>query len=412
MALTLYEAHKLSRNPLTRGALLAIATSDELAAVLPMVPKAGESFSYNREKALPSVGWLAPDHTSMEESTATTDKVLVPLRILGGNADISHFSELQQGEITAQKPFQVGKKLKALGREIGQKAITGSYASSTTINPSITGVASPVAGPLLDTSRHGPASLRFNNGASTLEFRGPGDRTYGPAVDVSANGTYTLEADNPNKTLTVTVTSASLPGSDTEVLVWVTSTSNEPDGLEKLVPSSQIIASTGANGDALTFDVMDQLIDEKVKVRENLYFFGNSKLKRKFLALMRNLGGTAPKDVAIPGINRPVPTYRGIPFLQNDWIASTESKGSGTTLSSLYLGSMSHDEGFYAGVGQAGERALFDGDPRRIPIMGVRIRSLGELEDKEFDRMRVTMYAAFALGSELAVGRASELVTA
>lgn len=411
MALTLYEASKLSRNPLASGILKAVATSDELMAVMPARATMGEAISYKRVKALPTVGFVAPGGT-VSESSGTFDQVTTALRIINSDVDTLLFSEEQQGDVENQRAIQVNLKAKALGRKLGEKLVTGKYATSVAFSASIAGVASPVAGPNQDTDRHGPGSLFFDQSASTLQYRGPGDRDYGEAVDVSSNGTYTLSSDNPNKRLTVTVTSASLPGADAEVLVRISSTSNEFDGLEDLCPEAQTVESGGTNGDALSFDVLDELIDEKLKVRENAYFVMNGKLKRKFLALLRATGGATPADMAVAGINRPVPTYRGIPILQNDHIPSNEAKGSASDLSSVYLASMEAEEGLSWRVGGRGEGVLADLDPRAVRIMGTKLRMIGELEDSEHHRMRLSWYGCVRLGSELAIARASELITA
>lgn len=407
---TLYEAAKLSRNPLTAGVLKAIATSDQMLAKLPMVRKTGESFSYNREKTLPSMGYLSPTHTSMEESAATFAKVTVPMRILGGNVDVMVFTEEQQNDTNGQQAIQLEKKLKTTGRTIANKAINGSFSTSVTVTPAITGVTANYVGALQDTNRHGAGDVRFNQGALTLEFRGSGDRTYGAPVSVASNGTYILQSDNPQKILSVTVVTASLPGSSTEANVYNASTTEEPDGLNKLIPTSQVRSSVGTNGDALSFAILDQLID-LVKVRNDRAFVMNSALVRKYFDLVRSLNGTDPMHITLPSISGQVPVYRGIPILENDWIGSSESKGSGTTLSSAYLIDFSPEEGFYAGVSQ-GAAVNFDNDPRETRIMGVKVRSIGELEDKEAIRTRVTWYGAYALGSDLAAARATELVTA
>ena len=185
------------------------------------------------------------------------------------------------------------------------------------------------------------------------------------------------------------------------------------DGLIKQMGTSQTEASTGANGDALSFDKLDLLIDDKVKVRDNTVFLMPGKLKRKFFALMRGLGGATPEMMAIPGINRPVPTYRGIPILQCDWIATTEAKGAATTLSSVYLASLG-DDGFSARYGSVpGAAALdVDADPRRARVAGFRVRAIGELEGKEVERTRISWYGAYKLGSQLAAARLSEIITA
>lgn len=411
MAYTLIQAAKLSRNPLARGVMQSIVTTDEMLAVIPMVSKMGEAFRYNREKALPSAEFVSPTHTSLTESSATFDQVTVPMRTIITDVDVYLFAEQQQGDTNAQMAVQLEKKLKATGRLISQKLVDGGYAGGFTLSSSIAGVTPGTFGPGQDTTRQGPGSLFYDQSADTLAYRGPGDVTYGTPVDVSSDGTYAIRSDNPSKYITVTIVAASLPGSDAEVLVNEASTTEEWDGMEKLTPESQTVASSGANGDALTFEVMDQLIDEKVKSRENLHFVMPGALKRKYFSLMRALGGATPDHVQLPGLNRQVPTYRGIPILQNDYIPRTESKGAASTLSSIYLVDFVPEDGLYMGVGGSEENVV-DGDPRDVRVMGLRVRSVGELENKEAMRTRVSFYGASALGSELAIARASELVTA
>ncbi len=410
MALTLFEAAKMSRNPLTAGMMLAIATSDEFTSQIPMVRKSGESFAYNREKTLPSAEFVAPDHSSIAESGATPERVTVPMRLLVSDVDTYIFTDEQQSELTSQSATQLTQKLKAAGRTIAAKFINGKYNSSVTITEAIAGITAAGAGPHQDSTRHGPGTLQMNGtaGPKTASYRAPGDRTFGTAVDISVNGTYTLRSDNPNRYILITVVSASLGATLVESSVYFGSTTHEPDGLYQLMESSQVVASAGANGDALGFATLDRLID-LVKFNENLRFVSNSAILRKYFELQRTLGGTTPEHVKLPGINGPTPTYRGIPWLKTDNIPSNEVKGGGTTLSSLFLVSMSAETGFWGGVG--GGASDVNLTPMRTRIMGLKVRQIGELETKEATRQRVSWYGAPALGSALAAARASELVT-
>ncbi len=84
--------------------------------------------------------------------------------------------------------------------------------ASTTLS-TLTGCAvghvSPLCGP-------GVAYVRYDADDDTLELKAPGDANYGAAVDVSGgDGTYTLFSGDEDKCLDMTVTAASLPGSDT-----------------------------------------------------------------------------------------------------------------------------------------------------------------------------------------------------
>ena len=123
MPFTLYDAAKQSQNELTAGVLKAIATSDEMISQLPMVRKSGESFMYNREKALPQAEFVSPTHTSLTESSATFDRVIVPLRLIVTDVDTYIFAEQQQSDLVAQRGLQLQQKLKAVGRTIADKAI-------------------------------------------------------------------------------------------------------------------------------------------------------------------------------------------------------------------------------------------------------------------------------------------------
>lgn len=414
MALTLLDFAKMSRNPLLAGASKAIATSDELISQLPFATTMGDSISYDREKALPTVEFVSPTHSSLTESSPTYDKVTVPLRLIVSDVDVYEFAQQQQSETNDPTSSAIAAKLKALGRTLGQKVITGGYATSGTLGTAIAGLvlaSSNPIGPNQDSTRMGPGSLKYVHSGTLASYRAPGDRGYGTAVNVGTSGTYTLTSDNPNKWIRVTSTSGSLAANGTSE-VTIASTTEEFDGLQALIPTShaQVISSSGTDGDSLGFAALDAAIDQYVKVRDNLVWIGNSKIKSAFMGLQRALGGTTPDQVQLPGLNRPVPAYRGIPFLQNDWIPSTESKGGSSTLSSLYLASLS-DEGLTMMVGQ-GPAANLDTDPRVARALGIRVRDIGELEGKEARRTRVSMYCALRLKSELACCRIREIKTA
>ena len=411
MALTLLEAAKQSQNKLTAGVLLAVATSDEMIAQVPQVPNMGESFVYNREKTLPTAAFVSPTHTSLAESAADFDRVTVPLRLIVDDVDVYVFAEQQQSDLMRQRGLQTAQKLKAVGRTIADKMINGQYETSTTLVGTMAGVTVPEAGPNQDSDRHGPGELFYDQSEEEMYYRAPGDRTYGPAVSTAADpGEITILSDNPNRFIKITVTTtSSLPGADQTSQVTIGSTSNEFEGLKRLVTDAQTVTSSGASGDALSFAVMDELID-LVKTRNNLRFVCNGSIRRKYHELVRSLGGTDPTHITLPGITGQVPTYRGIPILRNDNVNSDETK-TVSTLSSLYLVDLDANEGFHLGVGGKGveDAAL---TPQSARIMGLQVRDIGELEGKEAVRTRVSWYGASALKSTLAVARASELVTA
>lgn len=414
MGLTYLEAAKRLTNPLARGAALAIATSDEMMSLMEVKTINADADAIPREGTLGAdPDFVAPEHTSVTEGTGTDDVMFTRLRILIGDVDVPTFIENQVASSNKLAGL-VSKKLKATGRKIAAKAIAGQYAGTPTYTAvALGGVTLGAAGPFQDSRREGPATIRFTLAGALLSYRAPGDRSFGTPVAVTT-GTYTLTSDNPSKTIVVTTVAGSLPAANTEANVDIGTSTFEPDGLLKMIPASQVVASTGANGDALGFATLDSLLYEKVKISAGRRaFIGNAKMKMKFLALLRAAGGNTAGQMAIPGVNGPVPTYAGVPFLQNDNIPFNEVKGSGTTLSSVLLVNFSEDEGgFYTAAGRGEVNETMGADPARVRVFGTRVRVFQELEAKEAMRARVSWYGAFGLGSILSCARASELVTA
>lgn len=408
MGLTLFEAAKLHRNPLARGLMMEVATSDQMIAKLRMIPKLGSAFVYNRENTLPSAGFVSPTAT-ISESSATFDQVSVPIRLLVSDVDVYSFPAGAQGSENDQTAIQLQQKAKAAGRTIADKAINGAFATTVTYTPTVLAIDASVVSAFQDSQYFGKGSLKYVHSTTTWSYRAPGDKDFGAGVVAATDGSYTLSSENPNKKLTLTL-DVSDATADFVSDVAITSSNDEPDGLKKIVTSAQTVASSGANGDALSFDVFDKLID-LVKHQDDPAFLANSAIIRKYFALCRALGGTTPEHMAVPGVTGPVPTYRGIPILKCDNIASNEAKGSASTLSSLYLADFAPEHGFWAGVASQGSMN-FDASPQSVPVMGLMYENVGTLETKDARRSRIKWYGGFALGSTLAAARASELVTA
>lgn len=422
MALNLYEAARISRNPLSKGVLLGIATTNEVMSLFPWVPKSGAAFQYAREGVLADVEFVSPTHTSLTESSTTFDMVTVPMRLIDSDVDVYNYTSNQNDPNGNPKAIQLEKKLKALGRKLQAKMITGGWGTGYTLSAPTgspgAAITAVTQGPGLDSALLGPGALKYTHSTTSWQFRAPGDRTFGLPVTAAADGAYVIASDNLSKYIAVTLTVAGATA-DGEVAITFTSSTNEPDGLLKLIPPSQVVASTGADGDALSFDVLDRLLLEKVKVVDNLAFLMNASLKRKFLALARTAsGGMTPEHLSIPMLGmdgqmgqRKVPQYNGIPILQVDDIPSNEAKGTKTNLSSVFLTSLSAEEGFWGGVEQDGQSVESDLSPYAARILGVKLYDVGQLENKGASRSRVEWFGGFALGSVLAAARASQIQT-
>lgn len=411
MGLTLPEASKLTRRPFTAMVFKAIAKDDELAASIMFVPKAGTSFDYSREKALPSAAWIPDSGVTTEESTATTDRVTVAVRRLVGNSDIDAMAEELDSTEVSQTVFQLAKKGKAMFQILAEKMLSAGFATGHTLASSANPFAAISAmqyGPGCDSDRYGPGSIKYVHAGTFWSYRAPGDVTYGAPVACATNGTYILKSDNPNKWIKVTLVVASAT-TNGETLLYFTSSSYEPDGLNRLMNPAMVGTSEGTNGDQLSFALLDRMID-KVKVRERLAFIMPPALIRKFGALCRAMGGAGPTMLDVPGFNGQVPSYRGIPLLRSENIATNETKGSSSTLSSIYLVSLS-EAGFWVAAG-GGSSMNVEADPRERTVLGLRMEQVGTLEGKDAKRWRAKFYGAFALGSDLAAYRQTEVETA
>lgn len=413
MALTIFEAAKMAVRPLFIGLAKEVMTIDETFAIMPFVDCPGDAHRYTREKAVAAAEFSDPNAASITESSSTFDDVTAPVRVILADVDVNNLAAAAQSHQNDQTAIQLMQKGKAVGRKISQKMISGGYITGHTFGLAtdpFTALSAFVYGPHMDSDRFGPGEILYTHAGTLWSFRAPGDVSFGPTQAVAAGVvTITLVSDNPNKWLRVTVTAATATQNGRSSIVFTTST-YEPEGLNRLITVAQTISSTAAAGDDLSFAVLDKLIS-KVKVGQNKAFVMSSELIEKFFALHRALGGTQPPAMALPGYTGMVPTYRGIPILKNEWIAATESKGGTTTLSSCYLVAFDANDGFYAFAIGANGSAIAESDPTKRATMGFMLEFVGTREAKDSKQWRAKWYGGFALRSTLAAARASELKT-
>lgn len=414
MALTLEQAMRATNRDLPRGMFKSLITYDAFFAMLAFEGGAGESIVYNRELSLGSAAFIAANSGTVSESSATWEKVTALTRTLAADVDVPGLAAVLPNQ--NNMGVQLAAKIRQAGRTLATKAITGSFADGFTIARPVGWNGDYVdtlvyASPFTDSTRFGVGYLRYTHAGTLLEYKAPGDDAYGTAVACASDGSYTLASINPNKRIRVTLDVSDADENGTAEITFTAST-NDPDGIFKFINPSgtQLIASSGADGDVFGFSTLDALIDA-VKVDTDLAFLMNGTMMRKYFAACRALGGANPDHIRLPGYGSGVPTYRGIPILRNDNIASTEAKGAATTLSSVVLVSMTPGPGFSAFcVGNESE--VVNGDPRVEPVLGFMVEQLGSRLTADAKIQRVKWYGGYKLGSELAVARASELITA
>lgn len=169
-------------------------------------------------------------------------------------------------------------------------------------------------------------------------------------------------------------------------------TSDTFTGLFSLIPAGQILPSA-ANGQNLTFDILDALIDQvKDKDGQVDYIMMSARTIRSYYALLRSLGGAGIGDVIALPSGRKIPVYRDIPILKNDFMPVNQVQGSATACTSIIAGTF--DDGSQT-HGLAGITARGSS--------GVRVSRVGESETKDNTITRVKMYCGLALFSELGV---------
>lgn len=168
-------------------------------------------------------------------------------------------------------------------------------------------------------------------------------------------------------------------------------------GLLSLVAAGQTIASTDANGDALSFEVLDNLIDIVTDKNGQVdYFQLNSRTLRSYFTLLRALGGAGIGEVVTLPSGTQVPGYRGVPMFRNDNLPTDQTRGTTTDATTILAGTV--DDGSMQ-VGIAGLTAMGDA--------GIRVSNIGESETKDETITRVKFYNGLALFSELGLAAAT-----
>jgi len=169
-------------------------------------------------------------------------------------------------------------------------------------------------------------------------------------------------------------------------------TASNMAGLFGLVAAGQTITANNgaANGAALSFEDLDALIDLVTdKDGQVDYLMMHSRTRRKYLALLRSLGGTSSGDVYTMASGRQVPAYRGIPIFRNDWIPITQTQGSASNATSVFAGTFDDGSRSHGIAGLTAEKAA-----------GINIKEVGEKENADESITRVVWYCGLALFSE------------
>lgn len=164
---------------------------------------------------------------------------------------------------------------------------------------------------------------------------------------------------------------------------------NEFAGLIQLCAAGQK-AATGAGGSALSFTILDELLDLVTdKDGQVDYLTMNSRTLRSYKALLRALGGASVSEVVELPSGAEVPAYSTVPIFRNDYLPVNQTKGGTTGCTTIFAGTL--DDGSRT-HGIAGLTA--------VNASGIQVVDVGEAEDADEHIWRVKWYCGLALFSE------------
>jgi len=166
------------------------------------------------------------------------------------------------------------------------------------------------------------------------------------------------------------------------------SNAKEFDGVAQLVDSNQEIVA-GANGAALTFDMLDELLDAVPNGADVIMM--RSGTIRALRALLRTAGGLEPAHVMMENFGRPMLTHNGVPIIVNDFLPGDETQGTENAACSIYAMRLNEVDGLHGLYG--GETA------------GIVLEDIGTVQNKDATRTRLKWYCGTALKSTKSLAR-------
>lgn len=166
-------------------------------------------------------------------------------------------------------------------------------------------------------------------------------------------------------------------------------TADSFNGLLDLCVAGQTVA-TGANGGALSFDFLDELMDLVIdKDGQVDYITTHARTLRSYMALLRGLGGASIGDTVTLPSGTQIPSYRAVPWFRNDYIPINQTKGTGSNQTTILAGTLDDGSMMHGIAGLTAEGAA-----------GIRIEEVGVAETKDETITRIKWYCGLALFSE------------
>ena len=160
---------------------------------------------------------------------------------------------------------------------------------------------------------------------------------------------------------------------------------NSFDGIDKTTVSGQAV-SMGTNGDTLSLDKLDELIDTVKGDKPHMLLM--SRRSRRKLGALSRATGSGMLETERDEFGRMVQFYDGIPVEINDYISDAKTVGSSTDCSTIHATQLG--EGALVGLSGPG---------------GLQVERVGSLETKDATRTRVKWYVSIALFNTLKLAK-------
>lgn len=168
-----------------------------------------------------------------------------------------------------------------------------------------------------------------------------------------------------------------------------TGAADQFNGLINLCAAGQT-RTAATNGEPLAFSILDELMRMVVdKNGEVDYFCMHGRTIDSYLELLRGLGGAGINETITLPSGDEVPGYRGVPIFRNDYVPIDQTQGTETAATTVFAGTF--DDGSMS-MGVSGLTAS--------KASGIRVKEIGESEDRDESLTRVVWYAGLALFSE------------
>jgi HK97 family phage major capsid protein len=145
----------------------------------------------------------------------------------------------------------------------------------------------------------------------------------------------------------------------------------------------------GANGNALTLSMLDQLCDAVPNGADVIVMRRGT--IRAFRGLLRATYGTDAVMQQLENFGRPMLTHNGIPVIMNEFLAGNETKGSNANTCSVYALRLNELDGLHG---------LYGG-----PDAGIVVENIGTVQNKDATRIRLKWYTGLALKSTRSIAR-------